>query len=305
MLLLTAGFTALGLVVVVCGLAAPNRPRPAASDPVEERMRYYGTPAPEEPDPIKGSFHERILQGPGDRLRQIALRWTPARYQERTRAALEMAGHPYRLTISDFMAVRLTLAVGGLAVGIGLGVVVVNVLVAAILAGGLAAGAWTLVGVWLRQAGKARQRSITAALPEAIDLIVVAVDAGLNFELAMGRVVEKFHNPLTDGVVQVIAETRLGRSREDALAAYARRTGVDELNGFVQAVLNSERMGVPLAQTLRLQADEMRWRRRERVRTKGAQAPLKMTVPMVVFIFPTIWLVLLGPALLQIFYRGL
>jgi tight adherence protein C len=138
-----------------------------------------------------------------------------------------------------------------------------------------------------------------------VDFLVVAIEAGMTFDGALSRVIEKFRNPVTDELGKAQAEVGLGRAREEALEAFARRVGVDELSAFVQTVVSAGQMGVPLGGALRRQADEIRWRRRDRARTEGAQAPIKMTIPMVLFIFPTLWIVLLGPSVLQIMSHGL
>jgi tight adherence protein C len=118
-------------------------------------------------------------------------------------------------------------------------------------------------------------------------------------------VVEKYRNPLTEGLEQALSEVRLGRSRSEALESFARRSSVDEVQGFLQATLQSEQLGVPVARILRVQADDIRWRRRRMVSEQAAQASIKMLLPMIVFIMPTIWLILLGPAIIEVMQRGL
>ena len=135
--------------------------------------------------------------------------------------------------------------------------------------------------------------------------MVVAMQAGMTFDTALARVVEKFKNPLTAELARAQMEVDLGRSRQEALEAFARRSEIDELSAFVQTVITAGQMGVPLVDSLRVQADDLRWRRRDRARVKGAQAPIRMTIPMVLFIFPTLWIVLLGPSLLTIMRHGL
>jgi len=117
--------------------------------------------------------------------------------------------------------------------------------------------------------------------------------------------VEKYKNPLTAELAKAQAEVDLGRPRQEALEGVARRLGIDEVSSFVQAVVSAGQLGVPLVDSLRVQVDEVRWRQRDRARQLGAQAPIKMTIPMVVFIFPTLWIILLGPSILQIMSHGL
>ena len=127
----------------------------------------------------------------------------------------------------------------------------------------------------------------------------------MTFDGALGRVIEKYRNPLTEELAKVQAEVDLGRSRQEALESFGHRLGVEEVTRFVQAVVTAGQMGVPLVDSLRVQADDVRWRRRDRARSQGAQAPIKMTIPMVLFIFPTLWIVLLGPSVLEIMRHGL
>jgi len=168
-----------------------------------------------------------------------------------------------------------------------------------------ALAAWFALGVWLSSAINERRRGVLHALPDVVDFLVVAVDAGLNFDQAMGRVVEKFHNPLTDGIALALSEVQLGRYRLDALDDFAKRSDVPEVSAFIQTVVTSERMGVPIARTLRIQAADLRWRRGEWARERASQAAIRMTLPMVILIFPTLWLVLLGPSFLALLTRGL
>jgi tight adherence protein C len=133
-----------------------------------------------------------------------------------------------------------------------------------------------------------------------MDLLTISVEAGLGFDVAMSRVTEKFKNALSDEFAQVLQEARLGRPRLEALDEMGRRSGVEELHNFVQAVIQSEVMGVGIAKILRLQSDELRRKRRQKAQEKAAQASLKMMLPMVGCIFPTIWIVLLGPSVMII-----
>ena len=126
--------------------------------------------------------------------------------------------------------------------------------------------------------------------------------AGLGFDAAIGRLVEKFHNALTDEFAQVLNEIRLGRPRLEALDDMGRRSGVEELHTFIQALIQSEQLGVGIAKVLRIQSEEMRRRRRQRAEEQAAQAPLKMLFPMIGCIFPTLFIVLMGPAVIIIIH---
>jgi tight adherence protein C len=145
---------------------------------------------------------------------------------------------------------------------------------------------------------KRAQREIRRSLPDAMDLMSVCVESGLTFEGAMGKVSERFANRLGLEFAQVLSEIRLGRQRRDAMANLGDRTGVDEVSSFAQAVIQSDALGTGIARVLRIQSEELRRKRRQRAQEQGAKASLKMLFPMVIFIFPALWIVLLGPAVL-------
>ena len=152
--------------------------------------------------------------------------------------------------------------------------------------------------LWLKQKVDARRAAIQKGLPDAMDLLVIAVDAGLGFDAALARVTDKYKNALSDMFAKVLREVSLGRPRLEAMDEMGRSSGVDDLHNFIQAIIQSEQFGTGIGKILRIQADEMRRKRRQRAQEKAAQATLKMMLPMVGCIFPTLWIVLLGPAAL-------
>jgi tight adherence protein C len=147
-----------------------------------------------------------------------------------------------------------------------------------------------------------RREEILDGMPNALDLLTISVEAGLGFDASLLRVAEKYEHALAEEFTKVLAEMNLGRPRREAPKAMTERNNVEELTNFVQAVIQSEQMGSSLAGTLRIQAEEMRRRRRQRAEEQGAKAPLKMLLPMVGCIFPTLFIVLLGPALLSVIH---
>jgi tight adherence protein C len=304
-ILLTGLMVGAGLAVVFAGVA-PYLRAAAPGSPVDERMRYYAMPrvAAVGSELNDVSFLDRMVKPLVEQLRTAVLSRAPTQYQEQLERDLILIGRPYGLGGGDVIIGQLTVSIAGAGIGVLLGLVSRSFTTGLGAAAILAVMGWLFVSIALRRAISAHRQGVLRSLPEVIDFLAVAAEAGLGFDAAMARVVAKAQNPLTNGIAQVLGEVQLGRGRSEALAAYAERTGVEELSAFIHAVLNSQVLGIPLAQTLRVQADEMRWRRRERARQRGAQAPLKMTLPMVAFIFPTIWLVLLGPALFEIFGHG-
>ena len=218
---------------------------------------------------------------------------------------LSLAGHPGNLTVNGLISLKL---VAGIMFGVlgFLFISFVNVTVPVLpdfighilLAAVVGVGGYLFPDLWLRQKVKARQKEIRLALPNALDLLTISVEAGLGFDAALVRVTEKYKNALAEEFTQVLNEVRLGRPRLEALDDMGRRVGVEELHSFIQALIQSEQLGVGIAKVLRIQSEEMRRKRRQRAEEQAAQASLKMLFPMIGCIFPTIFIVLMGPAVL-------
>jgi tight adherence protein C len=272
-------------------------------DLVEQRLMTYGGGTTDRPLTIEEAelqrpFSERFMRPGIERLGKFLGDRTSAKAKQDLTNRLNLAGRPANLTPEGFQAVRYVACLAMFGVGLLLG---------ALIHGPIAIGIGALVGavigfyfpvLWLKQKVDGRRKEIQVALPDAMDLLTIAVEAGLGFDAAMSRVTDKFNNALSDEFSQVLQETRLGRPRLEALDDMGRRTGVEDLHNFCQAVIQSEQMGVGVAKIMRIQSDEMRRKRRQRAQEKAAQATLKMLLPMVGCIFPTLWIVLLGPAVL-------
>jgi tight adherence protein C len=155
---------------------------------------------------------------------------------------------------------------------------------------------FSLPDFWLSRQIAQRQTAIVNALPDALDLLVIANDAGLSFEMAMQEITNKWDNELAQEFGRVLSDIRMGQPRRDALTSLADRTGVADIISFVSAVIQAESMGVSIGRVLSVQAEELRVRRRQRAQERANQAPVKMMIPLVFLIFPAIFAVLLGPA---------
>ena len=289
------------IFIVFYGLART----PAEADTgalVTERLETYEGKRPltlEEVE-LNVPFAERFLRPAVARLGNALARSSPRKAREDLERKLDLAGHPANLTPEDFGAVRIVAAAVMAAVGLGIGFLLGSVVLLSI---SLAVGAilgYYLPVIWLKQKVDSRRSDIQKGLPDAMDLMVIAVDAGLGFDAALTRVTEKYKNALSVEFAKMLREVSLGRPRGEAMDAMGRSSGVDDLHNFIQAVIQSEQFGTGIGRILRLQADEMRRKRRQRAQEKAAQATLKMLLPMVGCIFPTLWIVLLGPAILII-----
>jgi tight adherence protein C len=154
---------------------------------------------------------------------------------------------------------------------------------------------------WLDNRVRARQQAILKSLPDAFDLITTCVEAGLGLEAALSRVAEKVEGPFGEELAVMLREVQLGKLRRDAMREMADRTGVPDLTTFINAVVQAESMGTSIAAVLRVQAEQMRIKRRQRAEQQAQAAPIKMMFPLVLFIFPTLFIVILGPAAISIY----
>ncbi len=247
-------------------------------------------------------FAQRVLIPFLRRVGELSTRFTPQKVLEDTNKKLELAGNPGRIDAATFLASRFIVAggFGGLLLMVGI--------LARTWSFGritLVVGLFTLIGfffptLWLQSRINARQKDIRKAMPDALDLLTICVEAGLGFEAAMSKVSEKWQNELSIALLRAIREVQLGKPRRDALRDMADRIGISEMTSFVAAVIQSEILGVSLAKVLRIQSDQMRVKRRQRAEEEAHQAPIKMIIPLALLIFPSIFIILLGPAGIQI-----
>lgn len=285
------------VILVVVGIRAPE-----ARDPIQARLAEFSVrdePMSLEEIELSQGLYDRIVLPFFNRVGQISQRFTPQATLESTRRKLEMAGNPMRVDPAVFLTMRFVLAVlfGGV-------IFLVFALTGRNWVQGLALTVvFLLVGfmfpeMWLTSRMRARQKNVFRAMPDALDLLTICVEAGLGFDAAMAKVQEKWENDLALEFGRVIQEIRLGKLRRDALRDMAERIGVAELTSFVAAVIQSEQLGVSLAKVLRIQSDQMRVRRRQMAEEEAHRAPIKMVFPIALLIFPSILILLLGPAAL-------
>ncbi|MHB8718778.1 MAG: type II secretion system F family protein [Candidatus Dormibacteria bacterium] len=246
-------------------------------------------------------FSDRVIRPIFDRLGRLMTRRMQGTQQANIQERLNLAGRPGGLTPGGFVALQV-MSLGSLVVlGLLLTVLVSLQYPANLLApvGGGALG-YLIPSMFISRRIKRRQKELLLALPSALDLLTISVEAGLAFDAALARVIEKYQNPLSAEFNQVLNEVRLGRPRLEALDEMGKRNKVDELTNFLQAIIQSEQLGVGIANVLRIQSEEIRRRRRQRAEEAGQKAPIKMLIPMVGCIFPTLFIVLLGPAVILV-----
>jgi tight adherence protein C len=302
---LIACLAAASVMCVVFGVMLNASPRPG--DVLEARLAQFteGGRMPTTLAEVELSlpFFERAIRPTLDSFGRLLTRRAEAGSQQALQEKLNLAGRPWGLTPGGFYALRLLSLVlfvtFGIAISILLAMPMPNTLLGPVAGGVLG---YLLPQLMLSRRIKKRQKAILLALPNALDLLTISVEAGLSFDAAMTRVCEKYKNALAQEFTQVLNEVRLGRPRLEALDDLGKRCHVEELQSFVQAIIQSEQLGVGIANVLRIQSDEIRRRRRQRAEELGQKAPLKMLFPMVGCIFPTLFIILLGPAAVTIFF---
>jgi tight adherence protein C len=288
---------AIGVFTTVWSFVPQN---PSNADVVEGRLRIYETGLPPSVADIelREPFMDRVIRPTLKRLARLVEQSLPDKARQRIALSLQIAGRPGGMSAGDFIAVRYVLTALLCVLGILVGALTRNPISLAVLATvGALAGLYGPT-LWLRSRVSQRRYEIQLDLPDVIDVLVVCVEAGLTFESAMEKVVEKYDHALAGEFGRVMQEIRLGRPRLEALNDMAERAGVDELNNFVQAIIQSEQLGSGISRILRIQSDEIRTRRLVTAQERGARASLKMLLPMLGCIFPTLWIILLGPAAL-------
>ena len=248
-------------------------------------------------------FYERVILPVLLRVGDISARYTPQNLIEETERKFELAGNPITIGAPAFLASRFVISVLFGVLGwvilylLPEGTITLSPLL--VVAGAMVLG-FFYPQSWLSGKIKARQQDIQKAMPDALDLLTICVEAGLGFDAAMSKVSEKWENELSMSFARAIREVQLGKVRREALRDMAERIDIGEMTSFVAAVIQSEQLGVSMARVLRIQSEQMRMKRRQRAEQEAHKAPVKMLIPMVFLTFPSIFVVLMTPAVIQI-----
>ena len=283
------------IVLIFMGLASPR-----TVDPVQARLDQFATRQVLTLEEIELSepFSQRVIKPLFRGIAGFIGRLAPRRNVENLHHRLELAGNPYNWGPAEFLGVRglAALICGALPLGLLLlaRAPLPNLVLFTTLLGALG---FYLPHIWLGSKIKGRQKEILKALPDTLDLLTISVEAGLGFDAAMNRVTEKWDNELSWAFARTIAEISMGKGRKAALRDMADRAEVPELTSFVAAIIQADQLGVSIARVLHIQSEQMRIRRRQRAEELAQQAPIKITIPLVLLIFPAILVVLLGPAI--------
>lgn len=300
----------IGLVVVLVGAVVVIGMRaPKGEDALEARLAELGAmgrTATLEEIELSLPFTERVVRPILQKVATLIGRMTPSQTLARTRRYLELAGLAQKIGPAEFIAARYIIAVvlGGLVIllmGRMTGVPMSRKLLLIVVAFALG---YYMPGSWLGSKIRRRQHEILKSLPDALDLLTICVEAGLSFDAAMSKVVEKWDNELSRAFARVLQEIQLGKLRREALRDMADTMDIRDVSNFVAALIQADQLGVSIAKVLRIQSDQMRVRRRQRAEELARQAPIKMIIPIVFLIFPALFIILLGPGVLSVIRSG-
>ena len=245
-------------------------------------------------------FQERVLVPLANRLANWTLKLHPKTTVDGVSARLLAAGVGRTLSPTDFLAFKSGLAIGGAVLGVVFGGAVTGPGGALLFPFMLAGVGFIVPDLALSAKARARRDQIRAELPDALDLMAVSVEAGMGFDGALSKLTEHMSGPLTDEFALTLSEIRIGESRQDALKKLSDRTGTPELSSFVRSIIQADQLGISLGRILRVQATDSRNKRQAAAEEKAMKAPIKMLFPTVLFIFPAMFLVILGPAFLNL-----
>lgn len=298
MALLIAAFAFLTTTIIVYILVIGPQEEQRA---IRERLNRFAGPGKdysERERELAVSLAARLMRPVAEELALLMGRFTPRSMRDDIKVKIARAGNPGNMQVSDYLAfkgllmIALPLATFLLLIGRSFS----SALLLSLMMLGLGS---IIPDLMLASATRKRQKAITKALPDVLDLLTVSVEAGLAFDSAIAKVVEKMSGPLADECQYTLQDIRVGKPRRDALKDLGERNGVPDLEHFVSSLIQADTLGVSISKVLRIQSEQMRQRRKQRAEESAMKAPVKLIFPMVFFIFPTLFVILLGPAALK------
>jgi tight adherence protein C len=294
----------LGLVLVLVALFLVGQAlRPSGDGTGVTRslavLQAMSTAPPELRRQVDRPFSDRIVAPLRARTLRLGRRLGGRDSAERYRHRLDLAGNPAGWSVDGIVSAKVVGAAAGTVAGLGLGLLMTDATSLRVLAvlAGLVLG-FLAVDLLLYQRAYDRSEQVQRALPDAIDLLTISVESGLGFDAAILQVARNTDGPLADELARVLQEMQLGQGRAAALRGLAERTNVADLRTFVSAMVQADQFGIPVGQVLRVQSQEIRVKRRQLAETRAQQVPVKITVPLIFFILPSLFVAVLGPAAL-------
>jgi tight adherence protein C len=296
-----AALAAGAILLIVMGLAGSS-----PVDPVQARLTQLGTMQAKnlEELELQQPFLERTMRPLAASLSGRMSRMASSSFSEKTEKRLALAGNPGDLRVADWLGIKAIGAIVGALLFFFLfaivGLLGFPFLIGVLLSLVGALFGYTIPEFWLGGRVKKRQKAILMLIPDALDLLTISVRAGLGFDAALGKVTEKLKGPLSEEFRRALAELRVGKARRDALRDIVTRTEVVPLTNFIGAIIQAEQLGVSISKVLQVQSEQLRIERRQRAEEMAAKAPIKMLFPLVGCIFPSLFIVILGPAMILI-----
>ncbi len=249
---------------------------------------------------IERPFAERVIAPLGERMVGLGRRLVRADTARKIQYRLNIAGNPPAWDVNRILGLKVLGAglftVLGFLYLLGRDWPFYKVVVATALIGLFG---YVLPNVLLYNAGTKREKLMRNGLPDAMDLLTISVEAGLGFDAAVSRVAKNGDGPLNQEFARLLQEMQLGVGRVEAMRAMAQRTSLQELKSFCNAMVQADSLGIPIARVLRIQSGEMRTKRRQRAEEKAQQVPVRIMIPLVLFILPCLFIIILGPAGIQ------
>jgi tight adherence protein C len=246
------------------------------------------------------SFNDRVLTPVLGRFVGLGRRLTPNDYAERIQSKLDVAGNPPGMTVDRIVSLKVV----GIGVGVGAGVLLAVLLDWSAARWILAAAGGGVLGyyapnLYLYQKGHDRTEKMQRALPDALDLLSISVEAGLGFDAALSQVARNTYGPLAQELARVLQEMQIGLGRSAALRALGERSTLPDLRSFTSAMVQADSFGIPIGQVLRVQSAEIRLKRRQRAEEQAQKVPVKIMIPLVLFILPCLFIAVIGPAIIR------
>jgi tight adherence protein C len=249
---------------------------------------------------LEKPFADRVLQPLQHKATAIGRRISGADTAERIRRKLDLAGNPAGWTVDRVLSGKVIGAVVGLFGGVLFSLMLTSMTVKIIVIVGVTVVGFFAPDLYLYQKAHERAERLQRELPDAIDLMTISVESGLGFDAAVQQVARNTEGPLAEEFSRVLREMQIGQGRADALRALGERTNVGDVRTFVGAMVQADSFGIPIAQVLRVQSAEIRVKRRQRAEEKAQQVPVKITIPLIFCILPTLFIAVMGPAVISI-----
>lgn len=298
MALLVSALVFVSITAIAMWSMGVGRREPSADERLKRLAVLTRVPSEREKK-LARPLGERLFGPVVQFINNLIISVTPRHVVDAVREKLDVTGNPWNMTPGDYILMRvitlviIPVAVFGLTLGLGRSTSVLLAFVAAALG-------WLVPEMMMQSKKKEREKQIRKSLPDVLDLLTVSVEAGLGFDAALAKVVERKKGPLADEFALLLQEIRMGKPRRDALREVSERVKIDDITSFIASVIQADQLGVSIANILRIQSAQVRTKRRQQAEEAAMKAPIKMLFPLIFFIFPTLFVVLLGPAIIQL-----